>query len=27
LPTAIVYLFTVHFILFCFFKLLYINKI
>ena len=27
LPTAVVYLFTVHFILFCFFKLLYINKI
>ena len=27
LPTAIVYLFTVHFILFCFCKLLYINKI
>jgi hypothetical protein len=27
LPTAVVYLFTVHFILFCFCKLLYINKI
>ena len=27
LPTAVVYLFTVHFILFCFYKLLYINKI